>query len=43
MRPWPPTRPGEETIIDKNSYRQLQEALALCHEVLGEAGDLPSE
>ncbi len=34
---------GEETIIDKNSYRQLQEALALCHEVLGEAGDLPSE
>jgi poly-gamma-glutamate synthesis protein (capsule biosynthesis protein) len=34
---------GEETIIDKNMYRQLQEALALCHEVLGEEGDKPSD
>ena len=32
---------GEETILDKNSYRQLQLARDLCHEVLGAEGDKP--
>ena len=34
---------GEETILDKNSYKQLQLARDLCHEVLGAEGDKPSE
>ena len=34
---------GGETIIDKNSYKQLQLALDLCHEVLGAEGDKASE
>ena len=34
---------GAETIIDKNSYKQLQAALDLCHEVLGSDGDKASE
>ena len=34
---------GVETIIDKNSYKQLQLARDLCHEVLGADGDKPSE
>ena len=34
---------GVETIIDKNSYKQLQAALDLCHEVLGSDGDKASE
>ena len=34
---------GGETVIDKNSYKQLQLALDLCHEVLGAEGDKTSE
>ena len=34
---------GESQIIDKNAYKQLQEAQALCRQILGEEGDLPSE
>lgn len=32
---------GEETILDASSYKQLQAARDLCHEVLGAEGDKP--
>lgn len=28
--------------IDQSTYKRLQEALDLCHEILGEEGDIPS-
>ena len=33
---------GASSIIDSNSYKQLQQAQDLCHEILGEEGDQPS-
>lgn len=34
---------GDSEIVDARIYKQLQEALDLCHEVLGPEGDLASE
>ena len=34
---------GSEEDIDRSTYNRLQQALELCHEILGAEGDRPSE